>query len=133
MNLIKIKSLKKAYIKIEKRDPTQIKATLFFNNQKFSLTWYADDFMIYDCFSDDERLLEIFCNEITNTFKKEVKEMKKQELFEKAVNAIDNYTKSIEMGLSDFANYYHCRMKELCDEIKVKGLSQEFEEFALVI
>ena len=32
--------------------------------------------------------------------------MKKQELFEHAVRAMDNYTRAIEMDLLDFANYY---------------------------
>ncbi len=59
--------------------------------------------------------------------------MNKQELFERAIKAMDNYTKSVEMGLSDFANYYDCQTKKLCKEIKRKGLAEEFEEFALVI
>lgn len=59
--------------------------------------------------------------------------MKKQELFEKAVKAMDNYTKAVEMGLSDFANYYHSQMKTLCNEIRHRGLKQEFDDFALVI
>lgn len=59
--------------------------------------------------------------------------MEKQKLFEKAVAAMDNYTKAVEMGLQDFANYYDCKMRELCEEIKAKGLSREFEEFVCVI
>ena len=59
--------------------------------------------------------------------------MKKQELFEKAVAAMDNYTKAVEMGLLDFANYFDCKRRELCEEIKAKGLSREFEEYACVI
>lgn len=56
----------------------------------------------------------------------------KNKLFETAVNAMDNYNKAIEMGLEDFANYYYCRMHELIQEIKTKGLQQEFNDFALV-
>ena len=59
--------------------------------------------------------------------------MKKQELFENAIKAMDNYTKAVEMGLSDFANYFDCQFKKLSKEIKQKGLYNEFEEFALVI
>lgn len=64
---------------------------------------------------------------------KEYNTMKKQELFEKATRAMDNYTRAVEMGLFDFANYYESQMKEVCTEIRKKGLSREFEEFALVI
>lgn len=75
-------------------------------------------------------------NEETGTIIKiNIKEnitMKKQELFEKAVKAMDNYTKAVEMGLSDFANYYHSQMKTLCNEIRHRGLKQEFDDFALV-
>lgn len=59
--------------------------------------------------------------------------MKKQELFVKAVAAMDNYTRAVEMGLQDFANYYDSKMQELCEEIQAKGLSREFEEYACVI
>lgn len=59
--------------------------------------------------------------------------MNKQKLFKKAVNTMDNYTKAVEMGLNDFANYYNHQMHKLLNKIKSKGLEQEFEEFALVI
>ena len=59
--------------------------------------------------------------------------MKKQELFEKATMAMDNYTKAVEMGLDDFATYYDNRMKELCGIIRQMGLTKEFEEFAIVV
>ncbi len=59
--------------------------------------------------------------------------MEKQELFQRAVNAMDNHTEALEMGLQDFANYFDCQMRELCEEIKAKGWGQEFEDFACVI
>ena len=59
--------------------------------------------------------------------------MMKERLFKKAVDAMDNYTKAIEMGLCDFANYYDARMRELLKEIKSMGWEQEFEEFSLVL
>lgn len=59
--------------------------------------------------------------------------MEKQELFQRAVNAMDNHTKSVEMGLEDFANYFDCQMRELCEEIKAKGWSHEFEDYACVL
>lgn len=133
MKIIKIKSINNARLRITSKTLLKIEAILFYSHQKFFITWFSDDFMIYDDFSDDEGLQEIFCNEISNYFRKEVNEMKKQELFGKAVNAMDNYTRAVEMGLSDFANYYDCKMKELYVEIKAKGLDREFEEFALVI
>ncbi len=137
MNLIKIKSLKKAYIRIERKDPTQIKATLFFNNQKFSLTWYDDDFMIYDCFSDDEIVIEMFCNEITIKFKKEVNKMKnnaKEALFERAAKALDDYQIAIDMG---FPDYYIQKLRtkyhRLLKSIDKLGCAAEFREFAFII
>lgn len=137
MNLIKIKSLKKAYIRIERKDPTQIKATLFFNNQKFSLTWYDDDFMIYDCFSDDEIVIEMFCNEITIKFKKEVNKMKnnaKEALFERAAKTLDDYQTAIDMG---FPNYYIQKLRtqyyRLLKSIDKLGCTAEFREFAFII
>lgn len=133
MYIVKISSLKNACLHITSKTPLKIEAILFYNHHKFFVTWFSDDCMIYDDFSDDEGLQEIFCNEISNYFRKEVNKMKKQELFEKAVNAMDNYTKAVEMGLSDFANYYDCKTKELYGEINAKGLCREFEEFALII
>lgn len=59
--------------------------------------------------------------------------MKKKELFEKAIKAMDNYARAVEMGLDDFANYYYSQMKTLCNEIRYRGLKQEFDNFALVI
>lgn len=59
--------------------------------------------------------------------------MKKQELFERAAEAMDNYTRAIEMDLLDFANYFDTKMKEYLKEIKTRGLFEEFEEFALII
>lgn len=63
---------------------------------------------------------------------KENNTMKKQELFEKAIKAMDNYSKAVEMELDDFANYYYCQMRKLLQEIKSRGLKQEFDDFALV-
>lgn len=59
--------------------------------------------------------------------------MKKQELFERAAEAMDNYARAIETDLLDFANYFEAKMKEHLKEIKIRGLSEEFEEFALII
>ncbi len=59
--------------------------------------------------------------------------MKKKELFERAAQAIDNYTKAIEMQEDDFANYYFNRMQELSREIAERGLTNEFQEYATVI
>jgi len=56
--------------------------------------------------------------------------MKKQELFERTAEAMDNYARAIEMDLLDFANYFDAKMKEHLKEIKARGLS---EEFALII
>lgn len=133
MKIIILRSLANACLRITSKSTIQIDAILFFQHQEFSVTWYSDDYMISDCFSDDEGLQEIFCNEITYYFKKEVCKMKNQELFEKAVAAMDNYTRAVEMGLTDFANYFDCKRRELCKEIKAKGLSREFEEYACVI
>lgn len=63
---------------------------------------------------------------------KENNTMKKQELFEKAIKAMDNYTRAVEMDLDNFANYYNSQMKTLCNEIRRRGLEQEFDDFALV-
>lgn len=133
MKIIILRSLANACLRITSKSTIQIDAILFFHHQEFSVTWFSYDCMISDWFSDDERLQEVFYNEITYYFKKEVCKMKNQELFEKAVNAMDNYTRAVEMGLQDFANYYDCRMRELLGEIKAKGLSREFEEYACVI
>ena len=59
--------------------------------------------------------------------------MTKQELFNKAVEAMDNYIKAIEMQEDDFANYYFNRMRELSREITERGLTNEFQEYATVI
>ena len=64
---------------------------------------------------------------------KELMKMKKQELFENTVKAMDNYTKAIEMDMPDFENYYNCKMKEYFAEIDSRGLNGEFEAFALVV
>ena len=133
MKVIILRSLANACLRITSKSNFQIDAILFFHHQEFSVTWFSDDCMISDCFSDDEGLQEIFCNEITYYFKKEVCKMKKQELFEQAAAAMDNYTRAVEMGLQDFANYYDSKMRELCEGIKAKGLSREFEEYACVI
>ena len=69
---------------------------------------------------------------IINAVTKENYKMKKQELFEKTVKSMDNYTKSIEMELFDFENYYHEKMREYLSEIKQRGLEDEFSEYALV-
>ena len=58
--------------------------------------------------------------------------MEKQELFEKAVKAMDNYVKAIEMELFDFANYFNENMREYLAEIKQRGLENEFSEYSLV-
>ena len=58
--------------------------------------------------------------------------MKKQELFEKTVKSMDNYTKAIEMELFDFENYYYEKMREYLAEIKQRGLENEFSEYSLV-
>lgn len=133
MKIIILRSLANACLRITSKTALQIEAIIFFRHQEFSVTWYSDDCMINDFFSEDEELQEIFCIELSNYFRNEVCKMKKQELFEKAVAAMDNYTKAVEMGLLDFANYFDCKRRELCEEIKAKGLSREFEEYACVI
>lgn len=133
MKIIILQSLANACLRITSKTTLQIEAILFFRHQKISVTWFSDDCMISDCFSEDEVLQEIFYSEISNYFKKEVYKMEKQKLFEKAVNAMDNYTKAVEMGLQDFANYFDCKRRELCEEIKAKGWGREFEEYACVI
>lgn len=137
MKQIRIKALKNAYIQIENKDPSHIKATLFFNNQKFSLTWYSDDFMICDCFSDDETIFEIFCNEITIKFKKEVNKMKnntKEALFERAAKTLDDYQTAIDMG---FPNYYIQKLRtkyhRLLKSIDKLGCTAEYREYAFLI
>ena len=133
MKIIILRSLANACLRITSKSNFQIDAILFFHHQEFSVTWFSDDCMISDCFSEDEVLQETFYKEITYYFVKEVCKMKKQELFVKAVNAMDNYKKAVEMGLQDFANYYDSKMRELCEEIKAKGWGREFEDYACVI
>ncbi|MGN0594914.1 MAG: hypothetical protein ACI4I6_07125 [Hominimerdicola sp.] len=133
MKIIILRSLANACLRITIKTALQIEAIIFFRHQKISVTWFSDDCMISDCFSDDEGLQEIFYSEISNHFKKEVYKMEKQELFEKAAAAMDNYTKAVEMGLQDFANYYDSKMRVLCEEIKAKGWGREFEDYACVI
>lgn len=53
-------------------------------------------------------------------------------LFRQAVSAMDNYTKSIEMELFDFADYFDEQMKDYLFEIKQRGLEDEFDEYALI-
>lgn len=133
MKIIILRSLANACLRITSKSNFQIDAILFFRHQSISVTWFSDDCMINDFFSEDEEQQEIFCNELSNFFRNEVNRMEKQELFEKAAAAMDNYTKAVEMGLQDFANYYDSKMRELCEEIKAKGLSREFEDYACVI
>lgn len=59
--------------------------------------------------------------------------MSKQELFNKAVTAADNYAKAIKVGLFDFANYFDKQGKELYQEIKQRGLEQEYSDFVLEV
>ena len=68
-----------------------------------------------------------------NLVTKENYKMKKQELFEKTVKSMDNYTKAIEMELSDFANYYHEKTREYLSEIRKQNLENEFSEYALIL
>lgn len=133
MKIIILRSLANACLRITSKTALQIEAIIFFQHQEFSVTWFSDDCMISDCFSEDEVLQETFYKEITYYFRKEVNKMKKQELFEKAAAAMDNYTRAVEMGLQDFANYYDCKIRELCEEIKAKGWGREFEDYACVI
>lgn len=133
MKIIILRSLANACLRITSKTTLQIEAIIFFRHQEFSVTWFSDDCMINDFFSEDEELQEIFCNELSNFFRNEVNRMEKQELFEKAVAAMDNYTKAVEMGLQDFANYYDSKMRELCEKIKAKGWGREFEDYACVI
>lgn len=67
-----------------------------------------------------------------NNDKQTYKAIEKEKLFEAATQAMDNYNKAVEMGLDDFANYYYCQMRKLLQEIKSRGLKQEFDDFALV-
>ena len=59
--------------------------------------------------------------------------MNKQELFEKAVKAMDKYTKAVEMGLTDFENYYDSISKELYREIKKRDLEEEFDDYIFTV
>ena len=59
--------------------------------------------------------------------------MSKQELFNKAITAADNYTKAIEAGLFDFANYFDKQGKELYQKIKQRGLEQEYSDYILEV
>lgn len=59
--------------------------------------------------------------------------MKKKELFEKAVKAMDNYTKAVEMGLTDFENYYDSISKKLYRKIKEGGLEEEFDDYIFTV
>lgn len=59
--------------------------------------------------------------------------MKKNEFFQKAVTAMDNYTRAIEMEASYFENYYYCKMREYLAEIRARGWAEEFDDFALVL
>lgn len=63
---------------------------------------------------------------------KERNTMKKEELFEKAVKAMDSYTEAIKMDLLEFADYFDAEMRKYTKEIKRRGLAEEFEEFALI-
>ena len=55
--------------------------------------------------------------------------MSKQELFSKAITAADNYTRAIEAGLFDFADYFDELGKELYQEIKQRGLEGEYSDY----
>lgn len=55
--------------------------------------------------------------------------MSKQELFEALVRAMDNYNKALEVGMSEFENYYNNRIEELYQEVENKGLTEEFEDY----
>lgn len=59
--------------------------------------------------------------------------MSKQELFSKAITSADNYTKAIKAGLFDFANYFDEQGKELYQEIKQRGLEQEYSDYVLEV
>lgn len=59
--------------------------------------------------------------------------IKKQELFDKTIKAMDNYTRAVEMDYDDFANYFDSRMKELLKEIKKRGWHKEFKDFACIV
>lgn len=59
--------------------------------------------------------------------------MSKQELFSKAITAADNYAKAIESGLFDFANHFDAKGKELYQEIKRRGLEQEYNDYILEV
>lgn len=55
--------------------------------------------------------------------------MSKQELFSNAITAADNYTRAIEVGLFDFADYFDELGKELYQEIKQRGLEGEYSDY----
>lgn len=57
--------------------------------------------------------------------------MNKQELFEKLAKASDSYNKSLELGIDEFTNYFDCIVNELYQEIKERGLIEEFEDYSL--
>ena len=59
--------------------------------------------------------------------------MSKQELFSKAIKAADNYSKAIENDMLDFANYFDAKGKELYQEIKRRGLEEEYSDYILEV
>ena len=133
-----LKRYKIFHLKINSINDFCIKSTLYFDFFKIKVVYYRDDFIIYnDILNLDDAETERLSNKLYNIFdfvlKMEEVKMEKQELFEKATKAMDNYAKAIEMGLSDFANYFDAKMREHLKEIKIRGLYQEFEDFTLVV
>ena len=57
--------------------------------------------------------------------------MNKKELFTKAVKAMDDYAKAVDMELPEYENYFDAVMRELLAEIKSNGWDNEFDDFAL--
>lgn len=56
--------------------------------------------------------------------------MNKQELFQELITAMDYYNKALELGMTEFESYFDNRIEELYQEVKDRGLTNEFEDYS---
>lgn len=58
--------------------------------------------------------------------------IRKKELFEKALKAADQYNRAVEVGATIFQELFHLISQDFYNEIVANGWEQEYQDFVLM-